>query len=876
MQTSRPSKTGFGQLLANLRRFALQPCLLSCFDFCLPKDHAARRWVPTASERVEAAELCKKVVGHFVEWSGDDGVKVLQKWIVCEITELLDGPVADDLRRVSHGGDAEFAGTVLERLAMVWQGFCATVKACTTWILVAVDKCARTSNVRSDMPRLPAELFGCFSQLSGNYGHLVTGPCITVMNRCRRSKTADDLAAVAKVVDMLLCASLRGSLPFAPFSAFSGVHQAQLSLRRGMPYYDHFHVPVVAAAEEYYAGVAVEYEGFPVPEQLKIVKDLLTQESLVTAHRTHRATQGAILSAAKAALLVGPGGSIALKILAAWPAMLEATRESGGSSSSASFPRGSPPPEDARRGGGAGAASSTTSRHLASVRLIYDLYAALQDQDWLRQLSGHTSSRVNPSSYCAYLERVGTAIVEERHARLNRAADKRRAALATGKRVSSRSSASDPSFVDAISSLLEWSLHTIKAALRGNRWFYQAHDIAFKSILARSRELPESQESGTGGHADVLAHYFDRLLRRNQDIDDEQLRHRLEPLLRIFQFLERDLFLRHYRERLRDRLVSRKSNLDQEKYILTAFTMKVGRGAMHSMTSMVADTSEIPGRNREYQAALAEDRRAGANDLPPWPFVAAVYTTALWPKFYQLSVRPPAAAVRCMSHFERYYKLKAAGRSLRWQYSQGTASVSAQVGSTVRRLEVATVQLFALLAFEDRDSWEQEDLASSLEMDLEVLKRVMHPLWMRQKVKNANIIKRSGTSFTFNGDVAMCATRRIQYHAPVYPSENVWKAVVVDRKNHIDALLVRVMKSRKELGHQELVHEVISAADSLGGFRPNNRDVSSAVGRRPPTQSATDTNTNTCQHRQIKLRIEDLIEREYISRLPSGQYRYLA
>ena len=81
--------------------------------------------------------------------------------------------------------------------------------------------------------------------------------------------------------------------------------------------------------------------------------------------------------------------------------------------------------------------------------------------------------------------------------------------------------------------------------------------------------------------------------------------------------------------------------------------------------------------------------------------------------------------------------------------------------------------------------------------------------------------------------------------------EEVFKKEVVaeDRSIAVEAAIVRIMKSRRKLGHNELIQEVLTA---LSHFQPNPA--------------------------QIKQKIEQLIERDYLERDPDDRtlYRYLA
>lgn len=85
---------------------------------------------------------------------------------------------------------------------------------------------------------------------------------------------------------------------------------------------------------------------------------------------------------------------------------------------------------------------------------------------------------------------------------------------------------------------------------------------------------------------------------------------------------------------------------------------------------------------------------------------------------------------------------------------------------------------------------------------------------------------------------------------PVDERKRVVEDVDKDRRHAVDAAVVRVMKSRRQLQHQQLVLEVVQQLQRM--FRPDLK--------------------------LVKRRIEDLIQREYIERDRDNPqlFRYLA
>jgi len=166
--------------------------------------------------------------------------------------------------------------------------------------------------------------------------------------------------------------------------------------------------------------------------------------------------------------------------------------------------------------------------------------------------------------------------------------------------------------------------------------------------------------------------------------------------------------------------------------------------------------------------------------------------------------------------------------------------------------EVTTLQAVCIKLFNTRNLMSFAEIKEALNVEEDVLKRILHSLsCTRHKVlkkdPKSNSIKPTD-SFSYNESFSSPKKRITIPMASLEDSHNP-KRVEEDRTFAIEAAIVRIMKARKSLGHQQLVSEVLS---QLVLFRPNPRSV--------------------------KRRIEALIEREYLERdsEQSGVYRYLA
>jgi hypothetical protein len=96
-----------------------------------------------------------------------------------------------------------------------------------------------------------------------------------------------------------------------------------------------------------------------------------------------------------------------------------------------------------------------------------------------------------------------------------------------------------------------------------------------------------------------------------------------------------------------------------------------------------------------------------------------------------------------------------------------------------------------------------------------------------------------------------------------------------DRSFAIDAAIVRIMKARKKLGHQDLIAEVRAGGPGLYRRR-------SLLDSRSRTQVISQLSQFKPEISQVKKRIESLIEREYLARREDAsgnwtkEYDYLA
>eukprot|EP00253_Pinus_taeda_P004246 PITA_04246 len=350
--------------------------------------------------------------------------------------------------------------------------------------------------------------------------------------------------------------------------------------------------------------------------------------------------------------------------------------------------------------------------------------------------------------------------------------------------------------------------------------------------------------------AELLATFFDNISKKrgSEKLNDE---YTLEEVVKLLPYVsDEDLFAEFYRKKLARRLIFDKSaNVDATK-ILTILKLQCGYQFTYKMERMVTDLTLGRENQNNFEEYLNENPLAH----PGIDLTVTVLTTGFWPSYKSFDLNLPAEMVKCVEVFKEFYQTKTKHRKLTWIYSLGTCNIIGKFDPKPMELIVTTVQASALLLFNASERLSYSEIKSQLNLTDEDIVRLLHSLACAKykilnKEPNTKTVAQTDY-FEFNAKFTD-KMRRIQIPLPpVDEKKKVIEDVDRDRRYAIDASIVRIMKSRKVLSHQQLVTECV---EQLGGmFKPD--------------------------FKAIKKRIEDLITREYLERDKDNpnMFRYLA
>jgi cullin 3 len=409
-------------------------------------------------------------------------------------------------------------------------------------------------------------------------------------------------------------------------------------------------------------------------------------------------------------------------------------------------------------------------------------------------------------------------------------------------------------WVDEVLALKDKYDRIWEQALMQDKGIQTAMTRAFASFI---NELKEA--------AEYISLFIDDNLRRGiKGQPDNEVELVLDKAITLFRYLgDKDLFERHYKNHLSRRLINgRTLSYDAEKQMIGKLKMEVGVAFTTKLEVMFKDmnvSEEMVKEFREYRSAASPSPSSNI-DLSVNVLNSVFWPTKVVGQVETKSCTYPPIIESVRQQFSSYYHTRHNGRKLLWKGNMGQAVIKATFKGTRHEITVSTYGMVILLAFNDHASLSYSDLQTLTQIPEEDLIRNLQSLAvvpktrlltktpMSKDVKPTDVfsINDSFSSKFVRFRVGVVAGNKAENDKEKRETADM---VEKDRSHQIEASIVRTMKQRKELGHQDLVVEVIGQLRNR--FAP---DLGS-----------------------LKKRIESLIERDYLERVEGSRetYRYL-
>lgn len=167
-----------------------------------------------------------------------------------------------------------------------------------------------------------------------------------------------------------------------------------------------------------------------------------------------------------------------------------------------------------------------------------------------------------------------------------------------------------------------------------------------------------------------------------------------------------------------------------EETMISKLKLRMGMSFTSKLEGMLHDLRRSAEVSKEYMPILERFRaRTGAEGCVD--FGVSVLTSGFWPTPMDLpSVVLPPEMKTCVDHFSLFHKERYPRRTLQWVFAEGGVDLAIRFEARRTRLtfSVSTLQAVALIALSDSAPVTLEDLAKRVGVDVDVIKRVVHPL----------------------------------------------------------------------------------------------------------------------------------------------------
>lgn len=397
--------------------------------------------------------------------------------------------------------------------------------------------------------------------------------------------------------------------------------------------------------------------------------------------------------------------------------------------------------------------------------------------------------------------------------------------------------------------------------------FEKIVEYSFRAEKKASKKMRESFEdflNSDARAANCLAVYVDKLLQAGlRGATESQMNTELGKVIVVFRYLsDKDVFESFYKQHLAKRLLGNRSvSDDAERSMVSLLKAECGYQFTTKLEGMFNDMRISRETRNRYRSHVSSQKR-------PFDMEVDVLTAGYWPSQKASSCTLPKVIQDSIDNFAEFYLGEHTGRRLSWQTSAGSAELKATFGGKRYELLLSTYQMCILLLFNDNNTLTLGQIRSQTHIPDSELRRHLISLTTKKhriliKGSSGKGITSDEDKFTFN-DRYSSKQKRVRIllvkessmgknpnnegpaAADVQDEGAVPVAVEEDRRHLVEAAIVRIMKARRTLSHNDLIAEV--TRQLLNRFNATPKF--------------------------IKKRIESLLDRDYLERSTQNSHIY--
>ncbi|KRY90947.1 Cullin-2 [Trichinella pseudospiralis] len=371
-------------------------------------------------------------------------------------------------------------------------------------------------------------------------------------------------------------------------------------------------------------------------------------------------------------------------------------------------------------------------------------------------------------------------------------------------------------FVEEILAVFDKYGEIVQKVFKGDHEFSAALDRACLAVINHRNGSKDPAKA-----AEWLSKHIDQILRKStKNVVENYIDFELTKAINILRFVDdKDLFHKYYSRSLANRLISGLSiSIPAEETMIHKLKSCCGFEFISKFQRMLSDITLSKELTSNFISYL-QDRILGIN------VHMMVLQAGAWPLMQcQMKVPIPPVIENAINEFEQYYTKFFSGRKLSWMLQFSVVDVMLHYLHRRLMASVNLHQLAILLCFEDHDQLALEDLKvksgiqdggfdSNLECLIDAAILLRQPETLNGQLRTKIILNKNLTSrrvkFRVNSPFFSDA-----FNKDLSAGRQVHADLKVDRKLFIECTLVRIMKSKKLIKHEDLLKEHLLAVDN--------------------------------------------------------------
>jgi cullin 1 len=379
-----------------------------------------------------------------------------------------------------------------------------------------------------------------------------------------------------------------------------------------------------------------------------------------------------------------------------------------------------------------------------------------------------------------------------------------------------------------VNDVFEKDVHFLKALKAGfdsvmNQQIVDKPEYTDQRGQVKSAKLKES--------AVMLADYIAQLLSKTGN--DDEILPQIQTCVSLFTHLrQKDLYIKCHERHLAQRLLTRKGiNMDWEQQAVQWIKVHTGARMVSNMEVMIQDMQYQESLNSAWTNAAESDQgNVHVDGIGKVKMDVKVLTAGKWPS-YDLaecaSIRPHPAIAKCFSDFSEWYLASRPKIMLEPFWKLSTCELACYFTGKKKLVSMNIPMACILLLFAENPSrkFSVEQIKelvgyapASVGKDIETMfKNNRHPekkllrLWQADR-KVHHLENNDGISLNDRykpGKAARIDMTSFDVKIPDDQVESILNQTLAERKDYIDACIVRNIKREKTLNHQQLMNKVI-------------------------------------------------------------------